>query len=90
MDLDMHNAKSLMTAISDLNGYSTVWIPGSPSSFLLKTASSQPRLICLKQEDIITLVPINTPVCKGGYAFIHEKGSTSLVGDMPSHMIRET
>ena len=61
--------------IHDLNGYSTVWLPGSPSHLIVKSASSPPNVVPVAGGEIQSLHSLNTSKCRNGIAYIDDKVS---------------
>ncbi|KAL9101501.1 MAG: hypothetical protein Q9163_003249 [Psora crenata] len=73
-----------LRAIHALSGYSTVWVPGSPSSLILKSASSPPQNISLSGASITNLHGLHTSKCSRGFLYVD--GSGILHGAMlPLH-----
>lgn len=50
-----------------MQGYSTVFLPGTSPSFVLKSASSLPRVIGLGTGPIRTMTGLHTPSCERGF-----------------------
>lgn len=61
--------------IPDLNGYSVVWMPGSPSHLIIKSASSPPQIISVAGGEVNSLHSLNTPTCKSGFTYIEDRVS---------------
>lgn len=62
-----------MRAISDCNGYSTVFLPGESPVFIVKSASSPPRLLTLRGETVQSLMGLSTSNCRAGFAYLDQK-----------------
>ncbi|KAI4242948.1 MAG: hypothetical protein LQ352_007140 [Teloschistes flavicans] len=74
-DEDDENMQEPMRAISDCNGYSTVFLPGESPVFIVKSASSPPRLLTLRGETVQSLMGLSTSNCRAGFAYLDQKGS---------------
>ena len=59
-----------LRALPDLNGYSAVWLPGSPSHMIIKPTSCQPSLFPLAAESIHRLYPAHTSRTPHGFIYI--------------------
>ena len=70
MDEETVRLGSRLRVVQDLDGYSTVWIPGSPSSFIIKSASTPPHVINLADGEINSLCSLNISSCQKGFAYI--------------------
>lgn len=71
-----------MRAISDLNGYSAVFLPGQAPTFILKSATSPPQLINAREKPIRCLTRLNTSKCERGFAYIDQKVSEAALLDL--------
>ncbi|KAG8527114.1 uncharacterized protein KY384_008543 [Bacidia gigantensis] len=70
MEDDFIKPQHSFRVLNDVQGYSAVSISGSTPSFILKTASSPLRIIHLTQRDLTSIIPLNLPNCRSGFAFI--------------------
>lgn len=59
-----------LQALQDVRGYSTVFLPGASPSFILKSASSTPRVIGLRTGPIKTMTGLHTPSCQRGFVYV--------------------
>ena len=71
-------ARSPLRAIQDLNGLSTIWMPGSPSVFIIKSASSPPQVIPMSGGEVKSLHAFNTSGCRKGIAYLDSKVTVQL------------
>ncbi len=71
-DDDGESKREPMRAIHDLNGYSTVFLPGDSPTFVIKSASSPPQLISLNEKSVQSLSGLNTPTCERGFTYIDQ------------------
>lgn len=62
-----------LRVLGNVNGYSAVFLPGHSPSFILKTASSHPHVICLHSGAIGDLSGFHTQNCERGFIAIGEK-----------------
>ena len=70
MDYEDIKAREPLRALSDINGFSAVWFPGSPSRLIIKSASSQPKFIPLAVDSLNRLHPLHTSKNPKGFAYI--------------------
>ena len=59
-----------LRAIPDLDNYSTVFMPGSSPSFVMKPAASLPHIINLRTGPIRSLSKFSTSKCEKGFLYI--------------------
>ncbi|KAL8636375.1 MAG: hypothetical protein Q9226_009263, partial [Calogaya cf. arnoldii] len=71
-DDDEEIRREPMRAIHDVNGYSTVFLPGGSPTFVIKSASSPPQLISINEESVQCLSGLNTSTCERGFAYIDQ------------------
>ncbi|KAI4101275.1 MAG: hypothetical protein L6R37_005018 [Teloschistes peruensis] len=83
-DEDEEKTQEPMRAISDCNGYSTVFLPGESPAFILKSASSPPRMLNLRGGTVQSLMGLNTSKCPKGFAYLDEKGSV-IFAQLPAN-----
>ncbi|KAL9052547.1 MAG: hypothetical protein Q9206_004271 [Seirophora lacunosa] len=67
-----------MRALSDVAGYSAVFLPGEAPTFIIKSASSPPQLINTREKPIQSLTSLHTKTCERGFAYIDHQGSTKF------------
>ncbi|KAL8777045.1 MAG: hypothetical protein Q9213_008033, partial [Squamulea squamosa] len=67
-----------MRAIHDLDGYSTVFLPGDSPTFIIKSASSPPQMITMRDKPVLSLTGLNTMTCERGFAYVDETGKISF------------
>lgn len=61
---------SLMRVASDIGGSSMVFIPGDCPRFLLKSATSPPRLVRLRGKGVKGMSSFHTPDCSKGWVYV--------------------
>lgn len=64
-----------MRALSDVAGYSAVFLPGEAPTFIIKSASSPPQLINTREKPIQSLTSLHTKTCERGFAYIDHQVS---------------
>lgn len=69
--------KSTLIALEDVSGYSTVFRKGTSPAFILKEASSSPRVIGLHGKAVQGLSRFNTSKCEKGFAYLDADVSAS-------------
>ena len=82
MDLDEEKTRQPLRVLSDLQGYSAVWLPGSPSHLIIKPSTNQPQIVPLAVSSIQSLCPFNTPSNPKGFAYISNT-STMTAATLP-------
>lgn len=63
-----------MRAISDLGGYSTVFLPGGSPSFVIKSSKSMPKVISLQGTGVRGLSSFHTAGCHRGFIYADTNG----------------
>jgi cleavage and polyadenylation specificity factor subunit 1 len=63
-----------MRAISNIGGYSAVFMPGSSPSFVLKSSKSVPRVISLRGAGVRGMSAFHTAGCDRGFIYADTKG----------------
>jgi hypothetical protein len=84
-DSEEERRNQSLRTIHDLGKYSAVFVPGISPSFIIKSASSPPRVINFKGEAIRNLSSFNTWNCERGFVFIDAKVkilNPSLLSDL--------
>jgi len=73
--------ESTLVALDDVCGYSTVFQRGTSPAFILKEASSAPRVIGLYGKAVKGLTRFNTSACQKGFAYLDSDVSvcTSII-----------
>ena len=62
--------RSTLVPLDDVCGYSTVFRKGSSPAFILKEASSVPRVMGLSGKAVKGLTRFNTSECEKGFAYL--------------------
>ncbi|SLM34071.1 Cleavage/polyadenylation specificity factor, A subunit, C-terminal [Lasallia pustulata] len=78
-----------LKALQDVQGYSTVFLPGASPSFVLKSASSIPRVIGLGTGPIKTMSGLHAPTCERGFVYV-DSGGTVYTSQLPPDRHYET
>ncbi|CZS95342.1 hypothetical protein WAI453_011327 [Rhynchosporium graminicola] len=63
-----------MRAISNLGGYSTIFLPGGSPSFVLKTAKSTPKVLSLQGLGVRGMSSFHTEGCDRGFIYTDVSG----------------
>jgi cleavage and polyadenylation specificity factor subunit 1 len=63
-----------MRAVSNLGGYSSVFLPGSSPSFIIKSSKSTPKVISLQGAGVRSLSSFHTEGCDRGFIYIDVDG----------------
>ena len=71
-----HKQKQYLRVAQDINGYSTVFIPNSSPSLLLKSASSLPNTIELNPRGIRSLCGFHNKNCQQGFIYADDRVSS--------------
>ena len=80
--VDLEKKGGPLRAIQDIGGHSTVFLPGTSPSFILKSASSPPRVIDLKSKVVHNLSGFHGSECQKGFVFIDEEVRSVSLGPM--------
>ena len=72
-----------MRAISNLGGYSTVFLPGSSPSFIIKTSKSAPKVISLQGVGVRGMSSFHTEGCDRGFIYVDIEG-IARVSQLPA------
>jgi cleavage and polyadenylation specificity factor subunit 1 len=70
--------RNTLVALDDVCGYSTVFQKGTSPAFILKEASSAPRVIGLHGKAVKGLTRFNTSACQKGVAYLD--ADVSIIG----------
>ncbi|RDW87599.1 hypothetical protein BP5796_03293 [Coleophoma crateriformis] len=73
-----------MRVLSNLNGYSAVFLPGGSPSFILKSAKSSPKVLGLQGKGVRGLSGFHTAGCDRGFIYIDIDGITR-VSQLPAN-----
>lgn len=76
------NRNEPMRAISNLGGYSTVFLPGGSPSFVLKTAKSTPKVLSLQGLGVRGMSSFHTEGCDRGFIYTDVEG-VARVSQLP-------
>lgn len=56
--------------LPNVGGYSTVFMAGGSPSFVVKDASSLPRIVSLRGKGVCRLSGLNSRKCEAGFAWV--------------------
>ncbi|KAI9866633.1 MAG: mRNA cleavage and polyadenylation factor subunit [Trichoglossum hirsutum] len=79
-----------MRSISNIGGYSTVFLPGASPSFILKGAASTPRVLSLKGKAVRGMSGFNTGGCERGWVYVDVDGVVRVSQFKPNVTFAET
>lgn len=63
---------------SNINGYSTVFLPGASPSFIIKSAKSSPKVIGLQGIGVRGMSSFHTAGCERGFIYADSEGHTRV------------
>ena len=63
-----------MRAVSNLGGYSTVFLPGGSPSFVIKTSKTTPKVISLQGDGVRGMSAFHTEGCDRGFIYADNEG----------------
>ncbi|KAI9813362.1 MAG: mRNA cleavage and polyadenylation factor subunit [Thelocarpon impressellum] len=63
-----------LRAVDDIGGYSVVFLPGAPASFLVKSATSIPRVLSVRGEAVKGMSGFHTAECDRGWVYVDVEG----------------
>lgn len=72
-----------LRAIDNIGGYSTVFLPGSSPSFIMKSSKSTPKVIGIQGAGVRTLSSFHTEGCERGFIYADSEGM-SRVTQLPA------
>ncbi|KAK5663548.1 hypothetical protein OQA88_3979 [Cercophora sp. LCS_1] len=72
-----------MRRCSNISGYSTVFLPGPSPSFILKSATSMPRIVGLQGSPVQAMSSFHTEGCENGFIYADTHG-IARVARIPS------
>ncbi|KAG6368515.1 hypothetical protein INS49_002725 [Diaporthe citri] len=75
--------KMPLRAIDNVGGYSTVFLPGSSPSFIIKSSKSTPKVIGIQGTGVRTLSSFHTEGCERGFIYADSEGM-SRVTQLPT------
>ncbi|KAK1458522.1 CPSF A subunit region [Colletotrichum cuscutae] len=67
-----------LRACSDINGYSTVFLPGASPSFIMKSAKSSPKVVGLQGIGVRGMSSFHTEGCERGFIYADSEGQTRV------------
>ena len=67
-----------MRAMNDVSGYSTVFLPGESPALVIKSISSPPRLISMRDSNAKSLSALARATCSKGFAYLDQKVGRSI------------
>jgi cleavage and polyadenylation specificity factor subunit 1 len=70
MESDMSGRETMLRRLENVGGYSTVFQTGTSPCFILKEASSMPRVISLRGKAVKSLTSFHTAKCDRGFAYV--------------------
>lgn len=73
LELEDSSRESTLRAIANINGHSTVFQCGASPSFIIREASSSPKVLNLRGKIITGLTSFNTSDCDRGFAYLDAK-----------------
>ena len=62
--------RQALRSLHDVNGYSAVFMPGESPCFIIKSASSPPRVIDMCDSSVKSLTQLHSPTCQKGFLYI--------------------
>ncbi|KAG4440969.1 hypothetical protein IFR05_003533 [Cadophora sp. M221] len=78
------NRNEPMRAISNMGGYSTVFLPGGSPSFVLKTSKSTPKVLSLQGLGVRGMSSFHTEGCDRGFIYTDVEG-VARVSQLPQN-----
>ena len=69
-----------LRTLQDLDGYATVFMPGSSASFIIKSAAGPPQIIGVAGTPIQNLSPLRSLSCASGFIYIDSEVNLSFFG----------
>ncbi|KAI3393261.1 hypothetical protein diail_4520 [Diaporthe ilicicola] len=75
--------KMPLRALDNVGGYSTVFLPGSSPSFVIKSSKSTPKVIGIQGTGVRTLSSFHTEGCERGFIYADSEGM-SRVTQLPT------
>ena len=70
---DRQRRISPMRIISNIGGYSTVFIPGKNPGFLFKSAASSPKFLRLRERKVKLMSGFHSKGCFRGYIYVNDE-----------------
>ena len=71
-DSDIFKRSHPLRTLQDVNGYTSVFMPGTSPCFILKSSSSEPKVIGVSVAKVQSLVSFNSVDCPRGIIFSDE------------------
>ncbi|KAI9648240.1 mRNA cleavage and polyadenylation factor subunit [Ciborinia camelliae] len=78
-----------MRAVSNLGGYSTVFMPGGSPSFIIKSSKTLPKVLCLQGTGVRSLSSFHTEGCERGFIYVDTGGITRVAQLPPNTMFAD-
>ncbi|KAJ0122428.1 uncharacterized protein J7T55_002941 [Diaporthe amygdali] len=72
-----------LRALENVGGYSTVFLPGSSPSFIIKSSKSTPKVVGIQGTGVRTLSSFHTEGCERGFIYADSEGM-SRVTQLPN------
>ncbi len=67
---DQQGRSNPLRAVADIGGYSTVFLPGVSPSFIIKPATSLPRVLGLRGKAVKGMSGFHTDGCYRGFVYV--------------------
>ncbi|KAF2266034.1 protein CFT1 [Lojkania enalia] len=83
MEAEDAGKNSTLIALDNVNGYSTVFQRGTSPCFIMKEASSAPRIIDLNSKAVKGLTRFHTSACQRGFAYL-DSDDTLRISQLPA------
>jgi cleavage and polyadenylation specificity factor subunit 1 len=84
LEKDISGRESMLRRLENVGGYSTVFQAGTSPCFVLKEASSLPRVIPLRGKAVKSLSRFHTTDCDRGFVYVDANGTTRIAQLPPS------
>lgn len=82
--------QSRLTVLNDIGGYSSIFHAGPSPSFILKEASSSPKVVPLGSGAVRGLTSFHTAQYDRGFAYVDVKGDFHICQLPPSHRFADS
>ncbi|KAI9835730.1 MAG: hypothetical protein M1819_001908 [Sarea resinae] len=79
-----------LRAVSNIGGYSTVFLPGSSPSFIIKSAQSIPKVLNLQGKAVRGMSGFHTGGCDRGFVYVDNNGIVRVSQLPPKTHFSET
>lgn len=84
-DLDQEPQHSPLRTISNVGGYSAIFLPGQSPTFIMKSRLSSPHLHPLHESRVKAFGSLNTTDCSAGFAYIDDNDNLQM-GQLDPYM----